>query len=313
MLDSTSTTAARPGQSPLAVWIKTARPFTLTAAVSPVLVGTAVAVFQHSLNFGLFLATLISCIFLQVGANFFNEYFDYRYGLDHAESLGASTVIFTKELTARQVLGGGIVSFSIAALLGVILIALIGPAILLFGLGGMAIAYFYSARPFKFATRGLGDVLVFLAMGVLMTWGAYYVQIHQWNWQAIAASVPVGFLVTAIMNMNNTRDYQDDLAVAKKTLPVRFGRRFGQQFHAFLLVGSYIAVTICVLAHLLPFLALAVWITFPSAWMNVQAVLQGGNDKLVYLRAIKATAQLHLRFGVLLAVALVAATIGHLG
>lgn len=313
MLDSTSTTAARTGKTPLAVWIKTARPFTLTAAISPVLVGTAIAVLQHALNIGLFLATLVSCLFLQIGANFFNEYFDYRYGLDHAGSLGASTVIFTNELTERQVLGGGIVAFGIAAALGVILIALIGPAILLFGLGGMAIAYFYSARPFKFATRGLGDVLVFLAMGVLMTWGAYYVQIHQWSWQAIAASVPIGLLVTAIMNMNNTRDYQDDLAVAKKTLPVRFGRIFGQRFHAFLLVGSYVAVTIFVLAHVLPFLTLAVWITFPTAWLNVQAVLRGGNDKLVYLRAIKATAQLHLRFGVLLAVALVAASFSHIG
>src|SRR5437867_2655651 len=85
-------------------------------------------------------------------------------------------------------------------------------AIMLFGLAGMAIAYFYSAKPFQFAIRGLGDILVYIAMGFLMTWGAYYVQIPRWSWLAFAASVPVGFLVVAILNMNNTRDIQDDIA-----------------------------------------------------------------------------------------------------
>src|SRR5205085_9712214 len=132
----------------------------------------------------------------------------------------------------------------LATSLGVGVALLVGAVILLFGLVGIVIAYFYSARPFKFGSRGLGDVLVYIAMGFLMTWGAYYVQIPQWSWRAFAASVPVGLLVTAILNMNNVRDYQDDLAVQKRTLPVRFGQRFGRYFHALLLLGSYLAVVI---------------------------------------------------------------------
>ncbi|HYX49010.1 MAG TPA: hypothetical protein VE843_04680, partial [Ktedonobacteraceae bacterium] len=76
------------------VWVKTARPFSLTAAVSPVLVGTAVATYEGTFHLAAFLATLLSCLFLQIAANYFNEYFDYRYGLDHSGSMGASTVIF---------------------------------------------------------------------------------------------------------------------------------------------------------------------------------------------------------------------------
>src|SRR6266702_7624767 len=76
------------------VWVKTARPFSLTATVSPVLVGTAVAAYDGTFHLVSFLAALFSALFLQVGANYFNEYFDYRYELDTAESLGASTVIF---------------------------------------------------------------------------------------------------------------------------------------------------------------------------------------------------------------------------
>src|SRR6266853_2428125 len=282
------------------VWVKTARPFSLTAAVSPVLVGTAVAAYEGTFHLVAFLVTLLSCLFLQIAANYFNEYFDYRYGLDHSESLGASTVIFRHEMTAAQVLAGGAGSFVIAAAFGLILIYLVGPAIILFGLAGMAIAYFYSAKPFQFAIRGLGDILVYIAMGFLMTWGAYYVQIPRWSWLAFAASVPVGFLVTAILNMNNTRDYQDDLAVHKRTLPVRFGQVFGQRYHAFLLIGSYIAVSIFALVRLLPLYSLAVWITFPLAFSNVRSVLTATNRQ-AFIVGIKRTAQLHFQFGIMLA------------
>src|SRR3989441_6182244 len=262
------------------VWLKTARPFSLTATVSPVLVGTAVAAYDGTFHLLGFLAALCASLFLQIGANYFNEYFDYRYGLDSPESLGSSTVIFRHEMTATQVLAGGVGSFVLAAALGLVLIFTSGPAIILFGIAGMAIAYFYSAKPFKFATRGLGDILVYLAMGLLMTWGAYYVQIPHWSWRVFAASVPVGFLVTAILNMNNVRDYQEDLAVLKRTLPVRFGQLFGQRYHAALLLGSYIAVSIFAFVGLLPLYSLIVWLTFPLAFKNVRAVLTATERKV---------------------------------
>lgn len=288
------------------VWLKTSRPFSLSATISPMLVGTAIAAYEGTFHLAPFLVALFSALFLQIGANYFNEYFDYRYGLDSLASLGSSTVIFRKEMTAAQVLGGGIGSFVIAAGLGVLLIYEVGPAIILFGLVGMAIAYFYSARPFTLASRGLGDIMVYLAMGLLMTWGAYYIQIAHWSWRVFAASIPVGFLVTAILNMNNVRDYQEDLAVYKRTLPVRFGRLFGQRFHAFLLYGSYVAVSVCVLAGLLPLFSLLVWLTFPLAFSNVRAVL-AANERKVFIIGIKRTSLLHLQFGVMLALGLIIA------
>ena len=290
------------------VWVKTARPFSLTAAVSPVLVGTAVAAYDGTFNIVRFLATLLAGLFLQIGANYFNEYFDYRYGLDHPGSLGSMTVIFRHEMLAAQVLAGGIASFVIAAIFGLVLVVLSGPAILLFGLAGMSIAYFYSARPFNFATRGLGDILVYIAMGFLMTWGAYYVQIPRWSWLAFAASVPVGLLVTAILNMNNARDYLDDMAVEKRTLPVRFGQVFARRFHAALLLGSYGAVTLFVLFVVLPLFSLAVWLTFPLAFSNVRSVLRA-TERKAFAIGIKRTAALHLQFGVMLALGIAVAAL----
>ncbi len=302
---------AQPGKKKLPVWkvwLKTARPFSLTAAVSPVLVGTAVAAYDGAFSIMRFLAALLAGLFLQIGANYFNEYYDYRYGLDHAGSLGSMTVIFRHEMTAAQVLAGGIGCFVIAAVFGVMLIVLSGPAIMLFGLAGMSIAYFYSARPFKFATRGLGDILVYIAMGFLMTWGAYYVQIPRWSWLAFAASVPVGFLVTAILNMNNARDYQDDMAVEKRTLPVRFGQVFAKRFHAFLLLGSYGAVTLFVLFRVLPLYSLAVWLTFPLAFSNMRSVLVA-TERKAFAIGIKRTAALHFQFGVMLALGIAVAAL----
>jgi 1,4-dihydroxy-2-naphthoate octaprenyltransferase len=308
MNDDTPALPARAAQPAWKIWVKTSRPFSLTATISPILVGTAIAGYEGTFHIATFVITLFSCLFLQIGTNYFNEYFDYRYGLDHAGSLGASTVIFRNEMTAAQVLSGGIGCFVLAALLGIALMFIVGPAILLFGVVGMAIAYFYSARPFKFASRGLGDILVYIAMGFLMTWGAYYVQIPHWSWRAFAASVPVGLLVTAILNMNNVRDYQDDLAVNKRTLPVRFGLKFGQGFHAALLMGSYVAVTLFALVGVLPLYSLAVWLTFPLAFGNVRSVL-GATDRRAFIIGIKRTALLHLQFGVVFTLAIVVASI----
>lgn len=288
------------------IWVKTGRPFTLTATLSPLLVGTAVAAYEgvfHPINF---LLALLAALFLQIGTNYFNEYFDYRYGLDSPASLGASTVIFRQEMTAGQVFGGGLTCFALAILLSLALIYLVGPAIILFGLVGMAIAYFYSARPFTLARRGLGDIMVYLAMGLLMTWGAYYVQISHWSWLVFAASVPVGFLVTAILNMNNVRDYQEDRQVHKLTLPVRFGPTFGVWYHTCLLFGSYLAVTLFVILHWLPVYSLVVWITFPFAFTNARAILTA-TDRKAYIIGIKRTSLLHFQFGAVFALGLLLA------
>lgn len=304
------TKAAPTSNSSVKSWLKTARPFTLSATISPLLVGTSVAAYHGKFNLWIFLAVLISGLFLQIGANYFNEFFDYRYGLDSAQSLGASTVIFQGAMTARQVLAGGIASFTVAALLGIVLIIFVSPAIILFGLAAIAIAYFYSSKPVQFSARGLGDVMVFLAMGVLMTWGAYYVQIPEWSWMAFSASVPVGFLVTAILNMNNTRDYEDDKAVNKKTLPVRFGPRFGQLFHATLLYGAYATIIFFAFTHQLPYWSLITLLTFPLAYLNVHTVMEA-TEPSAFAIAIKRTALLHLIFGIMLAVGMVVAKLTH--
>jgi 1,4-dihydroxy-2-naphthoate octaprenyltransferase len=152
--------------------------------------------------------------------------------------------------------------------------------------------------------------MVYLAMGFLMTWGAYYVQLQRWSWHTLAASIPVGCLVVAILNMNNVRDYEDDLAVNKRTLPVRFGRRWGQRYHAVLLFGAYASTTVFALMGLLPLATLGVWLTFPLALGIVRVVLSA-TERRAFVVGIKRTSLLHLVFGMTLALCIVVATLAH--
>lgn len=304
---------ARPdGQPPsrVEVWIKTARPFSLSASVSPILVGTALAAYDGRLDAAIFAATLLASMLLQVAANYFNEYFDHRYQLDTVQSLGASTAIFQGTMTAREVFAAGAGSVALAAILGLYLIAREGPQILLFGVAAVAILYFYSARPIKLAQRGLGDLAVFIAMGLLMVWGAYYVQFPRWSWSALAASVPVGLLVVAILNMNNLRDCPDDAAVAKRTVVVRFGERFGRRYEAALILGAYAAVAVAVAVRLLPVTAIIAGITLPRAIDLARTVLDAG-DRGAFIGGMRRISALHLGFGVALAAGIVIAAIAR--
>lgn len=294
-----------------AVWLKTARPFSLSASISPILVGTALAAYDGRFDAAIFAATLLASMMLQVAANYFNEYFDHRYQLDTAHSLGASTAIFQGTMTAREVFVAGAGSVAVAALLGIYLLARVGPQILLFGVAAVAILYFYSARPIKLAQRGLGDAAVFVAMGFLMVWGAYYVQLPRWSWAALAASVPVGLLVVAILNMNNLRDLPDDAAVSKRTVVVRFGERFGRRYEAALILGAYVAVAVGIAARLLPVTAIIAAVTLPRAIDLARTVLSA-SDRRAFIAGMKRISALHLSFGIALAAGIAIAAVARL-
>ena len=288
------------------IWWKTSRPFTLIASACPVMVGTTLAAYEGVFHANTLFITFIWYLFYQIGTNYFNEYYDYLYHLDHHQSLGAMKVIFRNEMTPHQVLWGGIISYGIAILFSLVLIYQFGLLILLVGIIWMLIGYFYSAKPLQLACLGLGDVAVYLVMGFSMTCISYYVQIPHWSWRAFVASVAVGLLATAMLNMNNVRDYADDLAVNKRTLPVRFGLKFGQRFHIVLLIGSYAVITFFSLVGFFPLSSIAVWLTFPWAFRNMRAVL-GTTERKVFIASMKQTALLHFLFSMILALSIIIA------
>ena len=217
-----STGTAAP--SVVRIWLMAARPKTLPVGLAPVLVGTALAdtagVF-HPLRF---VAALLGALFIQVGANLSNDYSDARRGADTEDRLGPVRVTAGGLVPPRQVLIATYVTFGLAILCGVYLIAVAGWQLLLVGAASIVAGVLYTGGPRPYGYEGLGELFVFLFFGIVAVAGSFFVQTEQLVWEAFALAVPVGLLASAVLVVNNVRDLETDRRAGKRTLAVRLGR-----------------------------------------------------------------------------------------
>jgi 1,4-dihydroxy-2-naphthoate polyprenyltransferase len=278
------------------------RPFSLTAAIVPVVVGTLVAA-QEAFSPLRFLLAFVGAVALQAGTNLVNDYFDHVKGVDGPDTLGPAGLIQRKVLSPRAVLAMGIGWFALGSVVGLILVAMTGPALLLLGLASVAAGFFYTAAPVSLAYIGLGELTVFLFMGPVIVTGAYYVQTEQWSWQPVVISLPIAFLVTAILQANNLRDIENDRRHGKRTLATLIGRRAATVEYGALIGATYIALLILVLAGVVPWPALLAALTLPAAVAAVRLAARTANPRALNFVLLR-TAMLHMRFGLLLAAGL---------
>ncbi len=239
------------------VWLLATRPATLTAALSPVLVGAAAAWRASGgvgYRWGAVLAALLGAMFIQVGTNLANDVFDYEKGADTADRLGPTRVTQAGLLTPSQVRAGMVVSFALATAAGVYLTAVAGWPIVAIGVASIASGVAYTGGPYPLGYNGLGDVFVFAFFGVVAVCGTAFVALGSVPSLALALSVPVGALATAVLVVNNVRDHTTDVRVGKRTVVVRFGRRFG--------VAEYVACWVAALA-----VPVALAVVRHSPWM----------------------------------------------
>ena len=301
MAGEAGASALRPGS--LKVWLMATRLPTLPAAVVPVLVGTGVALHDGIRAPYQTLAALFGALAIQVGANFANDLSDFRRGADTEERLGPVRVTQQGLLSERQVTMGVIVAFLFASLAGLYLTYVAGWPVIAMGLACMLAAVTYTGGPWPFGYRGLGDLVVFLFFGVLAVTGTYFVEVGHVTPAVFAASVPVALTVTAILVVNNVRDIDTDRVAGKRTLAVYLGRRLARAEFVLIVAGAYL--TAAALWRSGGFSAWVVlsWLSIPAAIMPVMAVLQRTEGPPLN-RALRATARLHLIFGVLLAIGL---------
>ena len=228
--------------STLRVWLLATRPATLTVAVSPVLVGAAAAWRSHpgAVRFDAVLAALLGAVFIQIGTNLANDVFDYEKGADTAERLGPVRVTQSGLLKPGQVRAGMVASFALATAAGAWLALSCGWPIVAIGVASIASGIAYTGGPYPLGYNGLGDVFVFVFFGLVAVCGTAFVAIGSVPWLAVAASVPVGALATAVLAVNNVRDHRTDVGAGKRTLVVRFGRGFGVAEYAGCWVASMV-------------------------------------------------------------------------
>ncbi|PJF48246.1 MAG: 1,4-dihydroxy-2-naphthoate polyprenyltransferase [Chloroflexi bacterium] len=288
--------AARPNP-----WLLAARPRTLPASISPVIVGTALVLREGRFNPLIFVATLSAAILLQVGANYANDVFDYIHGADRTRH-GPMRVTQSGLLTPRQMLLGTAVVFGLAALVGVYLALVGGWPILLIGALSIIFALAYTAGPFPLAYRGLGDLLAFLFFGVVAVMGTYFLQSGRFTPIAFIVSLPNALLATAIIVVNNLRDLDTDREAGKRTLAVHIGDRATRVEYTLMLVGAYLVpLALCVVGAVGVWAWLLPWASAPIAWTLARQLWR--TPRSPALNPILArTARLNLIFSILLAV-----------
>lgn len=289
--------------TPFQIWLLAARPKTLPAAASTVIVGAAVAFSEGKFRPAPALAALLAALLLQIGANLANDVFDFYRGADAHGRLGPPRVTQTGMLSPRQVLVGMWVTFGLAALLGLYLAWVAGWAVIVIGLACILAAIAYTGGPFPFGYYGLGDLMVFIFFGPVAVCGTYFVQAHTVSSLAICSSLPMGFLITAILAVNNLRDIETDRQAGKHTLAVRLGERGTRWEYLLLLATAYsMPLELIWFDMATPWVLLA-WLSVPMAASLYQFVSREKGRSLN--EALAGTGRLCLLFGVLFSLGLI--------
>jgi 1,4-dihydroxy-2-naphthoate polyprenyltransferase len=281
------------------IWLMAARPRTLPAAVAPVLVGTALAGQAGVFHPVTFAATLIGAIFIQVGTNLSNDYSDARRGADTEDRLGPVRVTAGGLVPPRQVLMATWVSFGVAVLVGIYLVAVAGWELLLVGAASILAGVLYTGGPRPYGYEGLGELFVFAFFGIVAVTGSYFVQAKELPWEAFVLAVPVGLLAAAILMVNNIRDLETDRRAGKRTLAVRLGRRRARRLYA---ISVYLAFGLAPLPWVLGSLSawlLVPWLALPLAVPLVRTVATR-TDGPTLNAALARTGMLQLVFCLLL-------------
>jgi len=295
----------RPKNRP-AAWVQAVRAPFFTASLVPVCAGAALTLYYGTPAAWAALPLIILCaVIFHAGTNLINDYYDHVRGVDTAASLGSSKVIQQGLLQPRELLRAGLLLFGLGALLSGAFILLRGPVVLVFLACALLGGYLYTGTPLAYKYAALGDLFVFLLMGPLMVVGTSVILTGLWDGRALAASLPIGFLVAAILHANNLRDIEHDRGAGVRTLANTIGLGPAKRLYALLLGAAYLAVTVMLFDGTLPWLAVSVYATFPLAYRNVKTAGRSRTASAGGLATLDiASARLHLAFGLLYIISL---------
>jgi len=289
--------------SGIRIWLIAARVRTLPAAIAPVLVGTALAGWQHVFHPLRFIAALIGAIFIQIGTNLSNDYSDARRGADAEDRLGPVRVTAGGLVPPSRVLVATYLTFGVAVLAGIYLTVVAGWQLLLVGTASILAGVLYTGGPKPYGYEGLGELFVFLFFGIVAVAGSYFVQTKHLIWEAFALAVPVGLLASAILMVNNYRDLDSDRRAGKHTLAVRLGRASTRSVFATIVYGAFVLAPVTwVFGPMRPWVLLP-WLTLPLAAEVVRAV-RNRTDGPSLNQALANSGLLQLSFCTLLAAGL---------
>jgi 1,4-dihydroxy-2-naphthoate octaprenyltransferase len=258
-----------------------------------------------------FILVLVGVPLFNAGTNLANDYYDHKTGNDDINTSltpfsGGSRVIQNGLIPAKHMLIGSFLFFGLGSVMGLYLNAITpGNLVLYLGIFGLLSGFLYTATPVLIGYRGVGELVVGLNLGTLTIIGSYFVQAHSVSWPVFWMSLPIGFLVAAILYINQFPDYEADKAVDKKHLVVRLGKRKAVYGYYLLIASTYLVIGGSVLFRMVTPFALVSFLTLPLAVSAVRT-LKSNYDKIAELIPAQAkTIQTHLFTGLLLTLGLI--------
>ncbi len=286
----------------------------LQATLIPVILGGVIAwQVVKVFRWDLFLLTLLGAILIQIATNMFNDYFDFKSGNDlqvkHQNPFAGGGRILTAGLiTPTKHFLVSSAFLLLGCLIGLYFVFVQGLTSLFWlGLIGVISSYFYVGPPFKLAHRGIGELIVGLNFGPVMTLGAYYVQTGTWTsvTEPFLASIPIGLLIAAVLWINEFPDMEADKAVGKKTLVLRLGYARSIRVYIGLVGGAYLLILVYALLAIFTslqvtsFATLIALLSIPLALRAVRVLRTNYNDANTIIPANGTSIMLHLSFGIL--------------
>ena len=290
-------------------YIKALRLPFLAGSLTPVIIGSAFALYDKCFSFMMFLLCLIGMAGLHLGANLANDYFDASgsdpINLRLTPFSGGSRVIQDSEVSPRLILLMALFLFAVGAGVGIWLIFLGRPVVIILGFIGLGAGWSYSAPPLQFMSRGWGELLIFFAFGPLVTLGTYYVMSDSLNWTAFALGLPHGFFITGVIWINQFPDYEADLEAGKKNLVVRLGPSISRYLFFAIMLSAFISVIFLISSVGLSYLLMLSFVALPLAIKAMKILWKEYSSHRGVIPAQALTIQSLLVHGMLLSVGLI--------
>lgn len=282
------------------------------ASTIPMLVGATFAyVNEKSFNFLWFLLALIGVYLIEIGKNAVNEVVDYITGADRFVTQdkrtpfsGGKKTIVDGVLTLEEAKWIGIVTIFLACIIGIIIALYWEIKVLSIGVLGVFFAVFYILPPLKLAYRGLGEFAVGFTFGILVTLGMYVTMTHNINWEVVLISLPLSFLITNILWINQFPDYEADMKANKRNWVVRLGKEKSVGVYAMLFAFSYISF-ILISIILKNYFFLLGFITLPLTISAVKNAKKHYNDIQRLILSNAKTVQIYILTGISMIIAII--------
>ncbi len=287
-------------------WIFAARPWSFPASSMPALLAfTYVFYISHfqtiTVNWFLGIFAVLGAIIFHAGGNLVSDYFDYKNGVDREDTFGAGMLV-NKVFEPKTILYYGLGTLTAGTMLGLYLYSQTGLPLLIIGIVGMIGAGFY----FQFKSKALGDLLIFIVYGPVISLGTFYAMTSIVCWEAIALCFPITFITVNILHANNTRDILSDKRANIKTLAMNLGINKSIILYKSLLGMAYVSSILLVVTGIISWITLAVFITLPVALKNIKIM---NNAKLENPENIAdldvKTAQLQLIYSLLMIITII--------